>query len=187
MQGLQKSLAPSQFPRQRNRREPFCAGLRRTRPRERDPLPWSRSPRDYTWDCLVVHRGRVCRIACQHSSRIIRDGPREAKNGRVVGRGAHAANGHSYHQPREHVKLPRAHLAVEEIVHVGVSDKVSEGIASGNVVYNGSGQVPFARAEDVDRPEGQGIRGKTKTIVAKLQIPLVPGWSYARQSFIRTK
>ena len=65
----------------------------------------------------------------------------EVKNGRGVILRAHAANGDSLHYPAEHIKLSGPHVAVEEIVHVGVSDEFCEGVTPGNFLYERSGQA----------------------------------------------
>ena len=56
--------------------------------------------------------------------------------------GAHAANGDSSHYPAEHVKFSGTHVAVEEIVHIGVGDELCEGVASGNFFYDRSAPRP---------------------------------------------
>src|SRR5271169_5450399 len=111
---------------------------------------------------LVVPRGRVGRNEYQHTFRIGSDGLAEVKNGRGVGRGAHSTNGDSSHYTAKHVKLPGAHVAIEEIIHVGVNDKTGEGVTSGNFFYDRSGQGRLSRAEEVDCPQGQRFCGEPK-------------------------
>src|SRR5271169_4793382 len=136
---------------------------------------------------LVVPRGRFGRNAYRHSFGIGSDSLAEAKNGRGVGRGAHSTNGDSRHDTAEQVKLARAHVAVEKIIHVGVGDKPGEGVTSGSFFYYRSGQGRLAFAEEVDCPERQWLCGETKTVVAERHVPFIPVLCDPRQSLFRAK
>src|SRR6202158_3314819 len=110
----------------------------------------------------------------------------EGENFGWIGGSPHAAHGHSGQHTSQDIKIARAHVTVEEIVHVGTGDQGSQRPVAREILHYRSCQILLALAENVHRAQGQRLRLEPAAVSIERQVSFVTGRRDTRQGVLAT-